>query len=838
MVSWPIKASLELGVLSLAALLWLSQTTISLEYWWQLGSIWLALVVIVVVMTRYRLPAAALVNASVLLVIGWLFMLRIDAQLGWEHWRGIMLGLLTFVISLRFDWGNFRFKYLAGASVLLLLLLTVLFGESSGGAKAWLRIGGLRFQPVEIARIGLLLFTAVYFDDYRALLFNRTRPQLKHWVPVLILLCVLFLFLTVQRDLGPALLFFLTFVSLVFYCDFNWLTILIVMTAAAGSASVAWLGFDHVQQRIQIWLNPWAEPTGLGYQIVQGLFAIHNGGLFGRGLGFGLGINIPAVHTDYVLALVCEELGLVGATAVFAFYLVLLFFGLKTAIGLKGKGQILAVGIVTLWGYQVFLVAGGILKVVPLTGMTLPFVSYGTTSIIANMCLLGILTRLAVPAEAGASSRQEGRKFKRFFGLVIIMFAILWGAIVYWQLIRADLADSPHNPRVMLLYRSKRGSVYDRNGQLLASSDLEAGQYIRRYHGHPSLSHVIGYFHPRYGMTGLEAEYNLQLAKEKDLYLTIDAKLQAAIDQYMHSYQGAVIVMKSNTGEILALYSTPYVDPNYLDHFWEQYQKDQNSPFHNRAVNGVYPPGSTIKPLLLAAAYQTGAAASETSWLDEGFVFFADRVIQNFQGQAFGTISTQEALALSSNVVFAQLAVRLKDDGLRYLHDFGLGEAPGQLPVPGLSEFGWAQLGIGQGEVLVTPLQMAAAISTIANNGMRMEPYLVRTVSGNWLTRLSSGPKAVSQVITQRTAVQVRRGMVEVVANGTGQAAQLPGVAVAGKTGTAENAQGRDHSWFVGFAPAENPRIAVAVVVEHGGYGGGAAAQIGRQVISEALDRS
>ena len=133
MVSWPIKASLELGVLSLAALLWLSQTTISLEYWWQLGSIWLALVVIVVVMTRYRLPAAALVNASVLLVIGWLFMLRIDAQLGWEHWRGIMLGLLTFVISLRFDWGNFRFKYLAGASVLLLLLLTVLFGELRRG---------------------------------------------------------------------------------------------------------------------------------------------------------------------------------------------------------------------------------------------------------------------------------------------------------------------------------------------------------------------------------------------------------------------------------------------------------------------------------------------------------------------------------------------------------------------------------------------------------------------------------------------------------------------------------------------------------------------------------
>ena len=485
MLSWPTRVLLELGGLSLAAFLWLSQT-VSLVYWWQLALIWLSLAAAVMLMPKFRMPTAALLNTGALLVIGWLLMLRMDPQYGFEHWRGIMLGFLVFVLSLLIDWGSFRHKYIVGVSVLLLLGLTIAFGEEVGGARAWLRIGALRFQPVELARVGLLLFAAAYFDDHHLMCCSKRRLHFNSWSPLVLLLGIVSLFLVVQRDLGPMLLFFVTFISLVFYFSLNWRTAAAVLAAACSGGIFCWLGFSHVQQRIMIWLNPWAEPTGIGFQVVQGLFAVHNGGVFGTGLGFGLGAGIPAAHTDYAFALICEEMGLVGATAVLGFYLGLLFFGLQTAMNLTGRSQVLVLGIVLSWAYQVFMVAGGNLGLIPLSGITLPFVSYGSTSITANMCLLGIVTRLGMSGAAVGEGLPDAAKIKRVFGLVILLFALLWGGIIYWQLIRSDLADSPYNPRTMLVYKSERGSIYDRSGRLLASTDFESGSYVRKYHGHPA----------------------------------------------------------------------------------------------------------------------------------------------------------------------------------------------------------------------------------------------------------------------------------------------------------------------------------------------------------------
>lgn len=835
-MSWPIKACLELGVLALAAFLWLSRL-VSLAYWWQLASLWLVLVVVLLII-KGKFPVEGLLICGTLLILGWLFVLRIDPDLAFRHWRGIILGYIGFSFSLLIDWQHFRYKYISGVLALLLLLVTIVFGDAAGGAKAWLKIGQLRFQPIEIVRILLLLFLTGYFYDYKELLgISQRWPRLRYWGPLFLLMCGVFLFLAVQRDLGPALLFFFLFVSLVFYLNFNWYALFTYLLTACGGLLVAWFSFRHIRQRILIWINPWADHTGAGFQVVQGLFAVHNGGIFGRGLGLGLGSNLPAVHTDYIFALICEELGLIGATVLLVFYLLLLFFGLKIAAKLRAKSHILAIAIVLLWGYQIFIVIGGILKVIPLSGMTLPFINYGTTSIIANMCLLGILTRLGAGSsvDGSASSGEFAVKTKKVFVTVVALFAVLWGGLLYWQLFRPDLEKHPHNPRSLLVFKTQRGSIYDRHGVILASSDPDT--YARVYHGHPSLTHTLGYFHPRYGITGLELAYNQQLANNQDLYLTIDAALQETVHQCFTANRGAVVVMQPQTGEILALYASPYIDPNLLDQNWEQYQNDRYSPFFNRAVNGVYPPGSSIKPLWLAAAYQTGVTTPDAEWQDQGSIHFGTQKIQNFNHRPFGHLSTAEALTVSSNVVFAQLAVLLKDEGLEFLQAFGLGASPGNLPQPQLSDFGWAQLGIGQGEILVTPLQMAAAISTIANRGLRMKPYFVQAVTGSWLTRRLFRPQAVSQVITGSTAAQVTAAMIDAVNNGTGQAARIADVLVAGKTGTAENAQGNDHAWFVGFAPADQPEIAVAVVVEHGGQGGGIATQIARQVIAAALER-
>ena len=245
------------------------------------------------------------------------------------------------------------------------------------------------------------------------------------------------------------------------------------------------------------------------------------------------------------------------------------------------------------------------------------------------------------------------------------------------------------------MFKTQRGSIYDRHGVILASSDPDT--YARVYHGHPSLTHTLGYFHPRYGITGLELAYNQQLANNQDLYLTIDAALQETVHQCFTANRGAVVVMQPQTGEILALYASPYINPNLLDQNWEQYQNDRYSPFFNRAVNGVYPPGSSIKPLWLAAAYQTGVTTPDAEWQDQGSIHFGtqkSRILIIALWSSFNCGS----LNCFVNVVFAQLAVLLKDEGLEFLQAFGLGASPGNLPQPQLSDFGWAQLGIGQGK--------------------------------------------------------------------------------------------------------------------------------------------
>jgi len=833
-VSRQLKASLELGALSAVITIWLAQT-VTIANWWQLAVLWCALAIAYAITVWRRLPVEGLLVVSFFIVISWLFMTRINTQLALLHWRGLLLGIVAYCIALMFNWHSFKYKYVSGSIVLLLLLLTWSFGDVAGGAKAWLRLGSLRFQPIEVARVFLLLFLSGYLFDNRELLQIRLGwPNLRYWGPVFTLMLGVFLFLAIQRDLGPALLFFLLFVSLAFYVAFNWYALLTYLFVACGGLLTAWFGFQHIRQRFTVWLHPWQDVNGAGYQIVQGLFALNNGGIFGIGLGFGLGNDIPAVHTDYIYALIGEELGFIGASVILVFYLLLLYFGLKTARQLNGRSHILAISIVFLWLYQVFIVIGGILKVVPLSGMTLPFLSYGNTSTITNMWLLGMLTQL------GDKSIQEGDmsaalNVKRVFIWVVALLGILWGSLCYWQLVRTDLASHPSNPVLQLVFRQPRGSIFDRHGNILASTETGTGVLPRRYYGSPSLVHILGYFHHRYGMTGLEAKYNQQLANQQDIYLTVDMDIQAAIEQCMQDYVGAVVVMQPQTGAILALYSSPYIDANNLEKNWNYYLQSSKSPFFNRAVNGAYPPGSTIKPLWLAAAYQLGVATPETLWFDAGTVDIQGRTVNNFNRAAYGHLTTQQALSVSSNVVFAQLAVQLKTEGLKYLRSFGLGVKPGNLPDEQLSDYGWAQLGIGQGAILVSPLQMATAISAIANRGVMMEPYMVQRITGNWFTRKTSRPKMIGQIITAQTAAWVRDAMVEAVRNGTGQAAQINGITVAGKTGTAEVNQGTAHSWFVGFAPAEDPQVTVVVIVEHGGSGGGLAARIAGQILEAAL---
>jgi peptidoglycan glycosyltransferase len=431
---------------------------------------------------------------------------------------------------------------------------------------------------------------------------------------------------------------------------------------------------------------------------------------------------------------------------------------------------------------------------------------------------------------------------RKSFTAILSGFFLILAGLIYWQVI-ADLSDHPLNPRRYDVFRQPRGAILDRWGTPLACTVRQNGDYVRVY-ACPSLSHVTGYFHQRYGMTGLERTYNSSLAQGQEVHTTIDLALQQKLEALMEGRVGAAIAMNPKTGEVLALLSSPYVDPNKLDEFWSDYAADPRSPFVNRATRGQYPPGSAVKPFVLAAALADRITFPEERWQDSGRVVLSGRTISNFQSQGWGSLTSLEALANSSNVVFAQLAAKLGPRLLDTLRQCGLGEAlpfplgsaAGKLPPAEQSAYGWGQIGIGQGSLLVTPLQMAAAVSAIANGGQLMRPYLVEEVRGGWRLPRLQRPVVYSQAVPQWTAAAVREGMVLAVQQGTAKGAALPGVIAAGKTGTAETLTGDDHAWFIGFAPAHDPRIAVAVVLEHGGLASETAAPLGGLVMQAALE--
>ncbi len=396
-----ISQWIELGLWWAACFFWLMYFDREVS-WWQPMSLWLLFYGLYRFISRDRAPANGLLLVATLAAIGWLFMARLSSSLVVEYWQSHMIAGGVFAVAYTINWSRCPYKYLYGTLTLLLLLITGVFGTEVSGARAWLSVGALRFQPIEIARVFLLLFLAgFFFDNHQLLQANKGWPILRYWGPIFVLMTGVLVFLAVQRDLGPALLFYCVFITLSLYTAFSWYSVGLYVLASGFGVVFAWFEFGHFRQRIWIWLDPWVHQHHAGYQVLQGLFSLNAGGLFGTGLTFGAGALIPAVHTDYIFALIGEEFGLLGASMVLLLYFMLLFWGLTIAKHQDGQDQLLAVGIVALWGFQVFLVVAGNLKILPLTGMTLPFLSYGGSSQIANMWLLGILISL------GGQQRHE-----------------------------------------------------------------------------------------------------------------------------------------------------------------------------------------------------------------------------------------------------------------------------------------------------------------------------------------------------------------------------------------------------------------------------------------------
>ena len=446
------------------------------------------------------------------------------------------------------------------------------------------------------------------------------------------------------------------------------------------------------------------------------------------------------------------------------------------------------------------------------------------------------------------------------FLLVLIAIQMLYlTKLAVWD--GPELAAHPLNTRAALMEKDiRRGRILDRAGRVLAESSAEG---VRSYPYARILAPVTGYQTERYGATGIEQAEGLALSGATpdavqmgplqtllrsdagyDVRLTVDAVLSETAWDALGGRRGAVVVLDAETGGVLAMVSAPSFDPSAAESHWDELSARADSPLLNRAAQGLYPPGSTFKPLIADAALEAGVTNPDEVFTCTGeLAIGADYVLHESHGEVHGKLRLSDALRESCNVTFATLALRLGDRGLSNAFSrFGIGEAlttpeinmaaAHVPPLERLSDGDLAQIGIGQGQLLITPLQMALTADAFANGGRMMRPYLVDAVLTAEGTPLYEGSPSVWRTATTAERAAIIDGyMSEVVAAGTGTAADVAGVRVTGKTGTAENASGTDHAWFIGSAERRGRRIVLAVLVEEGGFGGRAAAGIAQKVI-------
>lgn len=377
------------------------------------GGLFLALFLVAHVGCRFLTPKAdpyLLPVTALLSTLGIVLIYRINEDLALKQAMWLVVGLAAFLVVLAFGRDLnllYRLRYVLGGLGLFLLLLTAVLGREINGAKLWLDLGPISFQPGELVKILLVLFFAAYLVDMREVLTVSTHrflgvplPPFRYLAPLLGIWAFSMALMIFMKDLGTSLLFFGALLALLYVATGRSFYVLVGLILFGAGAVLLYLIFPHVQARVDIWLDPWRDVSGQGYQIAQSLFALAAGGLFGQGLGQGYLIMpsgttiIPNLETDFIFSAIGEELGLVGAVGVVLLYVIFAYRGLRVAVHTRDDFlRLLAAGLTSIFALQAFLIMGGVTKLIPLTGITLPFVSYGGSSIVANFILLALLLR-------------------------------------------------------------------------------------------------------------------------------------------------------------------------------------------------------------------------------------------------------------------------------------------------------------------------------------------------------------------------------------------------------------------------------------------------------------
>lgn len=738
-----------------------------------------------------------LIPAAVLLC-GWglITIYRLFPALGNRQSLWFLLGVIILAVGLRLpsDLGFLkRYKYLWLVSGLGLTALTLLFGTNplGDGPRLWLGCCGFYFQPSEPLKLLLIVYLAAYFSDW----FGGLKPgpstqpgrvSLAVLAPTLVLGGIIVGLLIVQRDLGTAIIFLFLYSSMAYLTSGDRRIPLVSLALFVGMGALGYWLFDLVQLRIEAWLNPWLDPAGRSYQIIQSLIAIANGGLLGRGPGLGNPGLVPVAHSDFIFAAVTEEMGLAGAAGLILLLALLVNRGLRAAIHARSSfHRYLAAGLTAyLVGQSILIIAGNV-RLLPLTGVTLPFVSYGGSSLVTSFVALLLLVHISRQDDPGSYPLRQRRPLLQLGMLLTGGLLALLVATGWWAIYRSEsLITRTDNLRRYIsdLY-SRRGALLDRGNNLLTDTIGETGAYEREYR-YPDLGPVLGYTNLVYGQSGLEFSLDDYLRGLRgnpqmqvwstyilygqnppglDVRLSLDENLQVTADAALAGHQGAAVLMDGASGEILVMASHPTFDANLLANEWQILTSDEDAPLLNRAALGTYQPGTALGPLWLAAVSASGGTLPDVPVnrsLRQDGVFYDCAVIPDAPDQ-WGSLIAAGCPTASQELV-RLLAEIDPQSPMNTLIDFGLYRPPTlRMQVAPASEINYdtelTPLSIGQSDLRVSPLQMALAVSALSVEGQLPAPRIalaINTPTTGWvvLPPLDRPVEAVSSFGAQRAA--------------------------------------------------------------------------------------
>ena len=836
--------------------------------------------------------------------IGIAFVTRLAPELAMRQVMWLFFGVVCMLLVLIFlknldRIANYKYTLMIVGFLLLLSPLLPVVGQEIYGSRIWLNIAGISFQPGEIAKILIVLFLAGYLAQNREMLSIFTHrigpfkiPDLATLVPLLVMWVISLLIVIFEKDLGSALVVFFVFITMLYVATGKktYLIIGFVLIAIGGVA--AFLLFDHVQVRVDTWLDPFKDATGDGYQLVQAIFSIADGGLFGVGIGNGMSDQIPIVESDFIFAAIAEETGLLGAAGLLLLYLCFAIRGLVTAARAKSDvSSFIAVGLTASIILQAFIIVGGVTRLIPLTGLTLPFVSQGGSSLLASFIAIGFLLRCGdqstglgtemisgtgtLSSESVLGRVSLGKRLTKTMIAFSVLFALLVANLTLIMVVQAnDYKNMPSNNHTLAREaRTERGTISTYDNVVLAQSVLQDdGTYKRVYPSGTLAAHVVGYASEAYGTAGIEASYNDTLKGQRnyaswvdvvnaatdagtpgnDVKLTINSTIQQAAEQALDGFNGACVVIDPETGAVLALASSPSYNASDIESILSS--GSDSSALYNRATQALYSPGSTFKMVSLTTALENNVATESSVFSSPGEMTIGNGKVNNFGNYSYGEITLARATELSSNTVYGQLGTQIGSDrlvegsekfGFNQDVSFDIPLVKSLMPDPNEMtewETAWATAGepVGQHASPAGPqatvLQMALVGCVIANDGVMEQPYLVDSIyNADGECSFTARPSSLMTATSSSIAKRVRTVLEGVVNSGTGTAAAVQGVQIAGKTGTSETGKEYDDSWFVGMGPSEDCKVVVAIALEQGASLDGGAASRAQNVLETAL---